>query len=174
MSPLIYANEININRLMFCYLPRGIGAECDGVIGSGASKSTGGIIKSVAIGFRAGRLEHLRVHRRFAGCRRVVFATATVLGASKRLAGTPAGVATVSSQLGRALSVQVRWAARASALSRAPTHFHEHWQVVAIDQTDIVEVLGSRAESELRQSGGWGGSRSIAFHFTGAAVSGGT
>nr|GMD99266.1 hypothetical protein Iba_chr15eCG2170 [Ipomoea batatas] len=52
-------------------------------------------------------------------------------------------------ELVRAHPVQVLGAAGRAARARAAHGFDLHWQVVAVHQADVIEVLGARADREL-------------------------
>ncbi|BAT06568.1 Os08g0548650, partial [Oryza sativa Japonica Group] len=147
----------------------GSGAEGDGVIGVVAGEGGGGVVVGVAVGFRARRLEELRVLGRVAGVRVAVGAIAAVLRSAERLAGAAASAAIVGAELGGAALVEVDEAAGVGAVGGGG--LDEHGEVVAVDEADVVEVLAVGAvEGELGERGGRGGARAAALHLAGAAV----
>lgn len=148
------------------------GTEGDNVIGGGASEGAGGVVVGVAVRLGTRALEHLRVHRWLARRRRSVLALAAVLRSVESVARAAARASVLRPQLGRAFLVQVLDAAGGGALTRAAADLDQHWQVVAVDEADVVEVHGAGAEGELGQSGS-GGASAVALQLAGAAVAGG-
>jgi hypothetical protein len=128
-----------------------------------------GVVVGVAVGLGARRLEELRVLGRVAGVGVAVGAVAAILGAAERLAGAAAGAAAVGAELVGAPLVEVDKAPRVGAAGRGG--LHEHGQVVAVDEADVVEVLTAVAvERELGERGRRRRPRAAALDLAGAAV----
>lgn len=152
------------------------GAERYDIVGPGACERAGLIIIRVAVRLRARALEHLRVLRRLACGRCAVRALAAVLLVAERLAralarhALPAG--TRHAQLRRARPVQIRHTLHLRAVGAgAALRHHQHRQVVAVDEAEVVKVLpGVAVESELSQRGGGRGAASSTFQLPGAAI----
>ncbi|KAB8112067.1 hypothetical protein EE612_050031, partial [Oryza sativa] len=165
----------------------GGGAEGEGVVGAaGAGEGGGGVVEGVAVGAGARRLEHLRVRRRPARRRVRERAAAAELRPPERVARAPARRAAARPELRGAHRVQVRRAPRrrarrrrrqrpaATTASSGGRWLHQHRQVVAVDEADVVEVEPAAAvERELGQRRGRRGARAVALGPARAAVAGG-
>jgi hypothetical protein len=159
----------------------GAGAEGDGVVwAAAAGECGGGIVEGVTVGARARALEHLRVGSRPARRRGREGAAAAVLGPRERVARAPARGAAPGSELGGAHRVQVRCAPGRRARRRpagacAAGGLHQHGEVVAIHEADVVEVQPATAvERELGQRGRRRSARARALGGARAAVARGT
>lgn len=120
------------------------------IIGTGTRERTSRIIVRVAIRFWTSRFKHLRVHRRLTSRGCIKRATTTILRAPKRLARALTRVSFTYSKLSRTQMVHIDRTTRRRALTRTTRPVNHHWQIIPIDQTHIVEIHSSGAESELR------------------------
>jgi hypothetical protein len=155
----------------------GARTECDGVVGAAAAgECGGGVVECIAVGARTRGLEHLRVGRRPARRRGREGAAAAVLGPRERVARAPARGASAGPELRGAHRVQVRGAPgrrarRGPAEAPAAGGLHQHGEVVAVHEADVVEVQPAAAvERELGQRRRRRGARARALGGAGAAV----
>lgn len=133
---------------MFC-LPWRRRTKCDCVVSAGTREGASGIIVSVAIGFGACGLEHLRVHGRLARGGVTKRTVAAILRFPERAARALARVAALHPQLRRAPPVEILTAPGGAAGPRAASGHHHHGQIVAVDEADVVVVHGAGAECKL-------------------------
>lgn len=156
----------------------GVGGRTEGygVVGPRtACKGAGFVIVRIAVSVRTCAFEDLRISRWLACIGSAKRAITTVLRLSKgftRALASNTSAATVGHnlKLRRTRGVQVDNASRACTIGSVTTLRNDkHGEVVAVDQTDIIEVLATIAiELELSKSGGRGSTTAGAFQLAAA------